>query len=77
MNKSWFFKKAFHFSQIELVLDKILQELKKLHGTNPQAARNLPDLIDGTGVPGASGTCLLTAKLWRLSTPQNFIWVGG
>ena len=42
MNKSWFFKKAFHFSQIELVLDKILQELKKLHGTNPQAARNLP-----------------------------------
>ena len=34
--------------QIELVLAKILQELKKLHGSNQPGARNLPDLIDGT-----------------------------
>lgn len=32
--------------QIELVLAKILQELTKLHGTQPLQARNLPDVVD-------------------------------
>ena len=42
--------------QIELVLAKILQELKKLHGSNQPGARNLPDLIDGTtSVSAATG----------------------
>jgi hypothetical protein len=46
----------FNAFQIELVLGKILQELKKLHGSNQHGARNLPDLIDGTtGVAGTSG----------------------
>jgi hypothetical protein len=42
--------------QIELVLAKILQELKKLHGSNQPGARNLPDLIDcTTSVSGVTG----------------------
>ena len=32
--------------QIELVLDKIYQELRKLH-SHSVASRNLPDLVDG------------------------------
>ena len=33
--------------QIEIVLAKIYQELKKLHGSQQTGQRNLPDLIDG------------------------------
>ena len=35
--------------QIELVLEKIYQELKKLHGSHHTSQRNLPDVITGTG----------------------------
>ena len=33
--------------QIELVLEKIYQELKKLHGSHQTSQRNLPDVITG------------------------------
>ena len=38
--------------QIQLVLDKIYAELKKLHSVNQAVVRNLPDLLEGaTGLP--------------------------
>ena len=40
--------------QIELVLGKIYQELKKLHGSHQLSSRNLPVLINA--LDGASGT---------------------
>jgi hypothetical protein len=67
--------------QIELVLAKILQELKKLHGSSQQGARNLPDLIDGTtAVAGASGLNLIKllhnlACTYFISKVQFFLWI--
>lgn len=39
--------------QIQLVLDKIFAELKKLHTSHQAVSRNLPDLLEGAAVGGA------------------------
>ena len=63
--------------QIELVLAKILQELKKLHGSNQPGARNLPDLIDGTtSVSAATGWSSINRLyvFFNVGPPTQFVF---